>query len=110
MTDNNSGIQEAGITEERRYSNKFTVPILKEVLQKLGLPTLGLKADLIKRLNDDDPSGQWMDEAIKMSTASGAIPRMNPNSEESITERIRHVPTPSSNSISDSITPKSVTK
>ena len=38
----------------------FKVAQLKEVLQRKGLTTTGAKVDLIKRLQEDDPSGSWM--------------------------------------------------
>lgn len=41
----------------------FTVATLREVSKSLGLPTVGNKAELIRRLQDSDPSDAWMQEA-----------------------------------------------
>lgn len=38
----------------------FTIAALKEMLRGMNLSTTGNKAELIARLNEADPSGQWM--------------------------------------------------
>ncbi|KAI4480813.1 hypothetical protein M0804_009910 [Polistes exclamans] len=43
-----------------RDSSKLTVATLKELLQRRGLSTCGAKAELMARLYDYDPSGEWM--------------------------------------------------
>lgn len=45
---------------------------LKEILLKRCLPTAGLKTELIKRLQESDPSGGWMHqfEAGEMSNTT----------------------------------------
>lgn len=40
--------------------NKFTVAVLKDVLEKHKLPTTGSKAELIGRLIAADPEGTWL--------------------------------------------------
>ena len=45
---------------EKRNPNDFTIKELKEKLSKLGLTISGSKADLIARLDDADPTGNWM--------------------------------------------------
>lgn len=45
---------------EMRDPNRFTVVTLKEKLRKMKLSTYGNKAELISRLNQADPSGQWI--------------------------------------------------
>jgi len=50
---------------------KFTTVILKNKLRERGLPTYGTKAELIKRLNDSDPSGAWK----RMASENQAIER-----------------------------------
>jgi len=40
--------------------NIFTVTALKEKLRQMKLSTSGNKAELILRLNQADPTGQWI--------------------------------------------------
>ena len=47
---------------EMKDPNVFTVAALKNKLQQMNLSTAGNKAELISRLNQADPSGQWMDD------------------------------------------------
>jgi len=44
---------------------KFTTVVLRNKLRERGLPTYGNKAELIKRLNDSDPSEAWKKMASK---------------------------------------------
>jgi len=43
-----------------RDPSKYTVEALKELLKKRNLPTSGAKSELISRLMEDDPSGEWL--------------------------------------------------
>jgi len=43
-----------------RDPSKYTVEALKELLKKRNLPTSGTKSELISRLMEDDPSGEWL--------------------------------------------------
>ncbi|KYM94051.1 hypothetical protein ALC62_15342 [Cyphomyrmex costatus] len=47
-------------------SDRFTVVQLKETSRRLGLPTKGSKAELLKRLADRDPAGAWKNVARKL--------------------------------------------
>lgn len=55
----------------------FTVPQLKEKLRELGLSVVGNKPELIGRLTEADPSGNWMSEISEMPqvsvTAQGSL-------------------------------------
>lgn len=42
--------------------NVFTVAALKEKLRQFNLSTAGTKSELILRLNEADPSGQWIND------------------------------------------------
>jgi len=46
--------------------DKFTVLQLKETLRRLGLPHKGNKPELLKRLYEFDPSGEWKQNAGKI--------------------------------------------
>ncbi|XP_011687061.1 PREDICTED: uncharacterized protein LOC105449503 [Wasmannia auropunctata] len=48
-----------------RGCNELSVAELKEILQSCGLSTTGVKAELIKRLNEYDPTGTRMNEMEK---------------------------------------------
>ncbi|XP_043282371.1 uncharacterized protein [Venturia canescens] len=50
--------------------NEFTVPQLKAKLQKRGLSSAGSKIELIARLQENDPSGEWRQESEE-SVSSG---------------------------------------
>jgi len=43
-------------------ANNLTVAALKDRLKRLNLSTAGSKAELILRLNEADPTGQWMEK------------------------------------------------
>ncbi|XP_046145493.1 uncharacterized protein LOC123988793 [Osmia bicornis bicornis] len=43
-----------------RDPSVFCIAELKKILREKGLPTSGLKAELIQRLTEADPSGGWM--------------------------------------------------
>lgn len=45
-----------------RDVSSLTVTELKDLLRAQGLPTAGTKAELISRLQNSDPSGQWASE------------------------------------------------
>jgi len=48
--------------------NKLSLAQIKWALRQRRLPTQGRKADLIKRIQEADPTGEWMDEAIRYGT------------------------------------------
>ncbi|XP_031842795.2 moesin-like [Nomia melanderi] len=45
--------------DQERSADSFTVTQLKEILKRLDLTTVGIKNELIERLNEQDPSGAW---------------------------------------------------
>ncbi|KYN09603.1 hypothetical protein ALC57_18275 [Trachymyrmex cornetzi] len=63
--------------------NEFTVLQLKEKLRQLNLSTNGNKAELIARLHQNDPTGQWIDEieadTNKATEEEGGGATANPN-------------------------------
>jgi len=48
---------------ERKNPSEFRVVTLKEILQELNLPINGRKAELVTRLMEADPEGQWIERA-----------------------------------------------
>lgn len=48
--------------EQERNADSFTVVQLKEILRRRGLSSAGTKSELIRKLNDQDPSGTWKSE------------------------------------------------
>lgn len=49
----------------------FTIAALKEMLRGMNLSTTGNKVELITRLNEADPSGQWMIYAEATASEAG---------------------------------------
>jgi len=52
-------------------ANDLTVAALKDRLKQLNLSTAGSKAELISRLNEADPTGQWMEKDITSEMTEG---------------------------------------
>ncbi|XP_070525981.1 uncharacterized protein [Cardiocondyla obscurior] len=83
-----------------RDPSTFTVTTLKDKLRELNLVTTGVKNELIKRLQEADPSGQWIidldstevdaseEERSETSSPSGAADdQENPPDREEILRR-----------------------
>lgn len=49
-------------------NEKFTVAQLKETLKQMGLLNKGNKPELLRRLCEYDPSGEWKQDARGIST------------------------------------------
>lgn len=53
-------VKDSCSTMERKNPSEFRVVTLKEILQELNLPINGRKAELVARLMEADPEGQWI--------------------------------------------------
>jgi len=51
----------------------FTVMALKEKLRQMKLSTSGIKAELLLRLNQADPTGQWIHDLDAETDTEKAI-------------------------------------
>jgi len=52
-------------------ANDLTVAALKDRLKQLNLSTAGSKSELILRLNEADPTGQWMGQDVPGEVTTG---------------------------------------
>ncbi|EFN77717.1 hypothetical protein EAI_03346 [Harpegnathos saltator] len=69
-------------------SKEFTLIQLKKTLRQLGLSQRGNKIELMKRLYEQDPSGQWKDVARAACEEETEQPQLRSRSESHSTSEI----------------------